>query len=126
MHYVKKAFSRTAFNVTNIVIFLKFTKIYLYKFCLIAILMAILMAIHFYALPVTVSSYTERLPNFGSGSLFVVGRSLEVRCINIPPQTCSLLVRSAKCRDTAVVYHFLTCRVCWSPRNTADNLALLD
>ena len=51
-----------------------------------------------------------------------VGRCLEVRSVNIPPETCSLLVRTTECGETSSVEVLLGLRIVSEPRQTADDI----
>lgn len=51
-----------------------------------------------------------------------VGRCLEVRSVNIPPETCSLLVRTTECGQTCCVEVLLGLRIVSEPRQTADDV----
>lgn len=51
-----------------------------------------------------------------------VGRLLEVRSVNIPPEACSLLVRTTECGQTCCVEVLLGLRIVSEPRQTTDDV----
>ena len=103
------------FYKANIVIFLKKTNYLLHIFAVILIWNPAYN-------PMIKSSRTIEDP----GAFYHWICLSEVRNVDIPPQTCCLLIRATQCRDTAELYHIESDGVCWHPRDAADDVALLD